>query len=81
MTVFSGREDARADGTFDERTYAKPLVDHHEGFQFMAEVNREDRIIKDDSELLGIGHRVVHGGEVFREPTVVGQEVLAAIRG
>lgn len=70
----------KADGTFDERTYAKPLADHLEGFELIADVNREDRIIRDDSELLGIGHRVVHGGEVFREPTVVGQEVLAAIR-
>ena len=46
----------------------------------MAEINRNDRIIKDDSEFLGVGHRVVHGGEVFREPAVVDDKVIASIR-
>jgi acetate kinase len=68
------------DGTFDEKVFAKRLVDHRDGFDFMAQVNRENRIIQDESELFGIGHRVVHGGEVFREPTVINDEVVAAIR-
>ena len=46
----------------------------------MAQVNREHRIIQDESELFGIGHRVVHGGEFFREPTIIDDEVVAAIR-
>lgn len=68
-----------ADGTFDELVYSKRLADYRDGFDFMADVNREDRIIKDDSELFGIGHRVVHGGELFREPTVIDDEVVDAI--
>ena len=59
------------DGSFDEKVHSKPLTDHRDGFDLMAAVNREHRIIEDDSELLGIGHRVVHGGEIFREPTVI----------
>lgn len=70
----------KADGTIEEQNYVKPLADHHEGFEFMAQVNRKDRIIQDESELFGIGHRVVHGGEVFREPAVIDREVVAAIR-
>lgn len=69
-----------ADGTFDEQVYSKRLANHRDGFDFMAHVNREHRIIQDESELFGIGHRVVHGGELFREPTVIGDEVAAAIR-
>jgi acetate kinase len=69
-----------ADGTFDEQVYSKRLADHREGFDFMAYANRENRIIQDDSELFGIGHRVVHGGELFREPTLVDDQVVAAIR-
>jgi acetate kinase len=69
-----------ADGTFDEQVHSKRLVDHHEAFDFLAYVNREHRIIQDDSELLGIGHRVVHGGELFREPTLVDAQVVATIR-
>jgi acetate kinase len=69
-----------ADGTFDEQVYSKRLADHRDAFDFMAHVNREHRIIQDESELFGIGHRVVHGGELFREPTVIDDEVAAAIQ-
>jgi acetate kinase len=69
-----------AGGTFDEQVYRTQLADHKEGFKFMAHVNREHRIIQDESELFGIGHRVVHGGEVFQEPTVIDDEVVTAIR-
>ena len=70
----------KADGTFDEQVRTKRLADHRGAFDFMADVNREDRILKDESELLGIGHRVVHGGELFREPTLIDDRVVAAIR-
>jgi acetate kinase len=36
--------------------------------------------ISDASDLLGIGHRVVHGGEAFKEPTQIDEQVLATIR-
>lgn len=71
----------KADGTFDEQIHTKPLANHREAFDLMASVNQHDRIIKDDAELLGIGHRVVHGGERFREPALIDTEVIAAIRG
>ena len=47
----------------------------------MASVNQHDRIIRDESELFGIGHRVVHGGDLFREPALIDDTVIAAIRG
>src|SRR5262245_13530912 len=34
----------------------------------------------DESRLLGVGHRVVHGGQQFRGPTIVTPEVLAELR-
>ena len=70
----------RANGSFEVHIHTKPLKGHEEGFEFMAQVNRDDRIIKDESELRGIGHRVVHGGELFREPALIDDEVVAAIR-
>ena len=42
-----------ADGTFVEKVHAKPLADHHEAFNFMVDMNRENRIIRDDAELSG----------------------------
>jgi acetate kinase len=71
----------RADGAFDEQIHTKPLANHREAFDLMASVNQHDRIIKDDAELLGIGHRVVHGGETFHEPVLVNADVIEAIRG
>lgn len=69
-----------ADGTYKEQSFTKPLKDHREGFAFMEEVNRNERIIQNESELFGIGHRVVHGGDLFRDPAVVDDEVVAAIK-
>jgi acetate kinase len=37
-------------------------------------------VIGNPAELLGIGHRVVHGGEAFREPVSIDEKVLEAIR-
>ena len=71
----------QADGTFVEQVHTKPLADHREAFYFMADVNRDDRIIRDDAELFCVGHRVVHGGELFREPAVIDDGVIDAIRG
>jgi acetate kinase len=37
-------------------------------------------VIKSSAELLGIGHRVVHGGEAFREPVLIDEKVIETIR-
>ena len=58
-----------------------PIADHRQGFQLIASVLRETGALADTGELSGIGHRVVHGGEKFKEPARVTPEVLAAIRG
>jgi len=70
----------KEDGSFDEQIHTQPLANHREAFELMARVNYNDRIIKDDSELLGIGHRVVHGGETFQEPALIDSSVIDAIR-
>jgi acetate kinase len=71
---------SKADGTYDEQVHLAPLANHRKAFELMASVNRNDRIIKDDAELLGIGHRVVHGGETLQEPALIDSRVIAAIR-
>jgi acetate kinase len=70
----------RPDGSYDERIHTKFVANHREAFEFIDSVNERDRIIRDDAELLGIGHRVVHGGEAFHEPALIDAQVLAAIR-
>jgi acetate kinase len=68
------------EGTFETREISGPIADHWEGFEFIMKTNADDRIIKNDSELFGIGHRVVHGGELFSKPTLIDDGVIAAIR-
>ena len=56
------------------------IADHRQGFQLISSVLRETGALAGTGELKGIGHRVVHGGEKFKEPALVTPEVLAAIR-
>ena len=68
------------EGSFETREMSGPVADHWEGFEFIMKTNADDRITKNDSELFGIGHRVVHGGELFSKPAIIDDEVIAAIR-
>jgi acetate kinase len=70
----------KPDGSYNEQVHAQFLANHREAFEFLASVNLRDRLIRNDAELVGIGHRVVHGGEAFREPALIDAQVLAAIR-
>jgi len=58
-----------------------PIADHRQGFALIASILKESGALADTGELRGIGHRVVHGGEKFKEPARVTPEVLDAIRG
>jgi len=54
------------------------IRNHREGFDQILAALAEGEV--EMSDLFGIGHRVVHGGEEFREPTLIDDEVIAAIR-
>ena len=54
--------------------------DHRVGFQQIEAALSESGSLDDAGALFGIGHRVVHGGEIFTEPTLIDDEVIAAIR-
>ena len=56
------------------------IADHRQGFELISSILKETGALADTRELMGIGHRVVHGGEKFKEPARVTPEVLAAIR-
>ncbi|MFA6499124.1 MAG: acetate kinase [Desulfurivibrionaceae bacterium] len=67
-------------GGMNKTVRTLPIPDHRQGFELIASVLRETGALADTGELKGIGHRVVHGGEKFKEPVRVTPEVLAAIR-
>jgi acetate kinase len=41
--------------------------------------SRQRRFVKDIKEIKAVGHRVVHGGEQFKESVIIDQEVMEAI--
>jgi len=69
-----------AGGAWDEILRTQKVTGHQEGFALIGAVLNESGAVRDTGELFGIGHRVVHGGEKFREPTVINAEVMATIR-
>jgi acetate kinase len=69
-----------APGVKAEITRRVPVENHQIGFQLIGEVMDESGALSDSGELSGIGHRVVHGGEAFREPALIDEKVITAIR-
>jgi acetate kinase len=69
-------------GAGEEKEYdhKQHVADHQEGFAWIVAVSSETGTIRDPGELIGIGHRVVHGGELFHEPTLIDNRVIDAIR-
>jgi len=64
----------------EEIVTAEPVADHRRGFQLIGAVLSESGAVQDNKELFGIGHRVVHGGEEFKEPTLIDKKVIDTIR-
>lgn len=56
------------------------VADHREGLSRIGTLLRESGAVTGLSELFAIGHRVVHGGESFREPALINEAVVKQIR-
>ena len=68
-------------GDWEEIVETRPVGDHHEGFQFILDVAARYPTTRDvPGAFFGFGHRVVHGGEVFREPVIIDDEVVRQIK-
>ncbi|MEV5510735.1 acetate kinase [Streptomyces orinoci] len=63
----------------DKREQEAPIADHSAALQAVAAELAADGLGLDSPELAAIGHRVVHGGKQFTEPTLITDEVLAEI--
>ncbi|MEU4980927.1 acetate kinase [Streptomyces sp. NPDC021969] len=63
----------------DSREWSGSVPDHEAALKAVAAELARDGLGLDSSELAAIGHRVVHGGKHFTEPTVIDDAVLAEI--
>ncbi|WP_031433100.1 acetate/propionate family kinase [Methylomarinum vadi] len=56
------------------------IGDHRQGLQNLFTLLSECGALKNAAELVCIGHRVVHGGEHFRQPVLIDADVIEQIR-
>lgn len=56
------------------------LIDHGVAIDRITTILSESGVLSDGEGLAGIGHRVVHGGETFFEPTRIDDDVVSVIR-
>ncbi len=63
-------------------TLKNNIKDHKQAMQMMVEAltHKDYGVIQDAGEVDGVGHRVVHGGELFSAPTVIDEKVLQGIK-
>ncbi|MGW5784087.1 acetate kinase [Streptomyces sp. NPDC003757] len=63
----------------ESREWNGAVPDHEAALKAVAAELAKDGLGLDSAELAAIGHRVVHGGKHFTEPTVIDDAVLAEI--
>ena len=56
------------------------VKNHHQGIKILVANILKRKVISDLSEILAIGHRVVHGGETFTQPHLIDQKVIRKIK-
>lgn len=66
---------------FNEETIEKPIVinNHEQAVKALLNEILSSEIIGDISEIKAIGHRVVHGGEIFKNPVILDDEKISKI--
>lgn len=60
----------------------QPVINHNEGLELILQklIEKDTGIIKHLSDIDAFGHRVVHGGEIFYDATIIDDTVLTAIK-
>ena len=69
-----------ADG--EKHRIVEPILEHTAAIKAVLDAltNAEHGVIEDVKEIDAVGHRVVHGGELFTESVVIDAQVLQQIR-
>lgn len=68
-------------GDFPKVSYEAPLANHQEALEviFKSLVEGDSAILSSFEDIQAIGHRVVHGGEIYSEPVLITDEVVKNI--
>lgn len=76
-----GLQDAVSTVKFDGKKESETLDihDHHQAVKILLEDLIRFEIIASYDEITGIGHRIVAGGEIFKESTIIGEKEILEI--
>jgi len=66
-------------GVMQESIDQRRINDHQQGLELIINQLDTSGLVKSASDLFAIGHRVVHGGEKFKQPTLINEQVLSDI--
>lgn len=77
-----GEKEGSCEITFEntKETYSKFIPDHHHALQSVFSMLKTHNLLSDIKTLDAVGHRVVHGGSLFKEATHINAEVIEKIR-
>ena len=66
----------------EEINFKKEVANHKEAINLMIQLLLHEKygVIKNIHEIGAVGHRVVHGGEKFAQPTLINNEVIVKIK-
>lgn len=65
----------------EKRSDKRYLKDHTDAVEVMIEELYKNKVIESLDEIVGIGHRVLHGGEYYHDSVKIDEEVLRRIEG
>lgn len=77
-----GKSDSFYTLKYDSKKIEKQVLieDHNAAVKVMLEELLANKFISDISEIKGIGHRVLHGGELYSKSVIIDDEVLKNIK-
>lgn len=58
----------------------RPLKNHEEAAEVLIEELLENKVVESLSEIKGVGHRVLHGGEKYSDSCIITDEVIEDIK-
>ncbi len=69
-------------GKYSKKELKGVLEDHSKALYKIVDllVNEEYGVITNKSEIIGVGHRVVHGGETYRSPSIIDKQLIDAVK-
>jgi acetate kinase len=64
---------------FNGKEERVPLENHTQAVKYALELLKKQGAIQETTDIIAVGHRVVHGGEAYQQPTPITPEVVATI--